>query len=571
MSIDRIQQLKAKVRQNRQTKQVVVAEISKMDAEQQKQAVLQYQDLLEALDREYRVTRSEYDILFFTYEYFSDDCNPDNDDNLIPVGVSITDAPAFHMEICNMITELEMLDPTKKICWAAPRNHAKTVYLSNITPIHAIVFKKKRYIVVLSETVGMAKQFVSYVGNQLKYNKKLRDDFGAFLHPEKIRNAEDNLDGFVTTSNTKVQVASIGKQLRGARHLAERPDLIICDDLESRDNINTKELRDKNLHWYNSVIVPLGTPEKTGIIYMGTLVHGQGLLPNILSRAEYDSKIYSAIVSEPDNMALWQQYEEILLDTDNPDRLIQADNFYFKHQQEMDEGCQTLWESRFPYKELIKKKVEIGTRAFSSEYLNKPSDSDSQIFSPDRMSFYDDSDLFDKYGKPLPLELFSFWDIAIGKNSRSDYNAIVTIGRDRRTGVIYVLDAWAQKIALHKASDVAYQKIIEHKPRVFGVEAVQAQFEMYRQLQQRAWKAGLYGTRLKPVNPKGKKEERIEILEPLIENGMLRLRKDQRLLIEQLEQFPNGDHDDLPDALASVVNLAGSKVRRTYQRKPAGL
>lgn len=545
--------------------------VSQLPEEQQATAIAENISNLETLNREYRITRSEYDILYFTYEYFSDDRNPDNEDNLIPTGVSITDAPEFHREICNMVADLEMVTPTKKIGWAAPRNHAKTVYLSNITPIHSIVYKKKKYIIVLSETVAMARQFVQYVGNQLKFNKKLRDDFGELLFPEKIRNLEDNLDGFVTTSNTKVQAGSIGKQLRGARHGSERPDLIICDDLESKDNTNTKELRDKNLHWFNSVVVPLGSPEKTGIIYMGTLVHGQGLLPNILARAEYDSKIYSAVVSEPDNLDLWQKYEEMLLNVEDDNRLITADNFYFQNKEEMDKGCQTLWHDRFPYHELIKKKVEIGSRAYSSEYLNKPSDKDSQIYSADNLIYFDEKDLLDQYGNPIKLDKFTFWDIAIGKNKRSDYNAIVTIGRDRRTGVIYVLDAWAQKIPLHKAADVAFSKITEHRAKVFGVESVQAQYEMYRQLQQRAWQAGLYQTRFKPVNPTGKKEERIEILEPLVENGMIRFKKSQRLLVEQLEQFPNGDHDDLPDALASAVNLAGSKPRRTYQNKPEGI
>ena len=38
------------------------------------------------VNKEYRVNRSAYDVLFFAYEYFSDDRNPDNDNNLIPKG-----------------------------------------------------------------------------------------------------------------------------------------------------------------------------------------------------------------------------------------------------------------------------------------------------------------------------------------------------------------------------------------------------------------------------------------------------------------------------------------------------
>lgn len=566
-----IQQLKEKVSLLEQMKANITDELSQLPVDELEAAIVANADLLEEVDREYRITRSHYDILFFTYEYFSDDRNPENEDNLIPAGVSIEDAPLFHHELTDKLNELSLVNPTKKICWSVPRGHAKSMYLTNIEPLHSICFNLRKFIVIISETVTGSRAFVEYVSDQLKYNKKLREDFGELLNPSKIMNEQDNLDGFVTSTGIKVMASSVGKQLRGARHGSERPDLIILDDLESRDNTNTRELREKNLHWFNSVIVPLGTPEKTGVIYMGTLVHGSGLLPDILNRADYDSKIYSAITAEPERTDLWQKYEEMLLDVDNADRLIEADDFYYQNQAEMDSGAETLWQARFPYKELIKIKVDIGSRAFSSEYLNKPSDPDSQIFNTDNFCFFDEKDLFDRWGKPLSLELYTFWDIAIGKSKRSDYNAIVTIGRHRQTGVIYVLDAWAMKVPLNQAAEVAFKKLVEIRPKLFGVESIQAQYEMFRQLQQRAFTEGIYGTKLKPVNPRGKKEDRIEILEPLIENGMIRFKKSQRLLLEQLEQFPNHDHDDLPDALASCVDMAGNRMRRTYQKKPDGI
>ncbi|MDT2236639.1 hypothetical protein P7H19_10520 [Paenibacillus larvae] len=45
------------------------------------------------------------------------------------------------------------------------------------------------------------------------------------------------------------------------------------------------------------------------------------------------------------------------------------------------------------------------------------------------------------------------------------------------------------------------------------------------------------------------------------------------MLLEQMEQFPGGTHDDLPDALAGAVDIAGGKRRRkkSYYKKPPGL
>ena len=105
---------------------------------------------------------------------------------------------------------------------------------------------------------------------------------------------------------------------------------------------------------------------------------------------------------------------------------------------------------------------------------------------------------------------------------------------------------------------------------MFGVETVQAQYDMFRQLRENCIKEGIYSTRILAVNPKGKKEERIEALEPLIEGGYIRLNKGHRLLLEQLEMFPAHDNDDLPDALASAIEIAGKQRKRTYYKKPKG-
>jgi predicted phage terminase large subunit-like protein len=519
----------------------------------------------------YRVLRSYESTLFFMYEYFSEDRNPSNSGNIIPAGVSIEDAPDFHRLLTDTLNVLSKEEITKRIAWSVPRGHAKSAYLSNMFPLHQIVFGLRRYIIIISETIAMSRKFVEWIADQLKFNQKLREDFGELLSPKKQLNTHDNQDGFETYNGCFVQAASIGGQLRGARYKNYRPDLIILDDLESSKNTNTKELRDKNLHWFNSVVMPLGDITRTAIIYMGTLVHPQGLLPHVLNRADFESRMFSAIVSEPERQDLWEKFEEIYRNQDNPNRLEDAMAFYYEHKEEMDKGAKTLWNDRFPYYKLMMEKVNIGSRAFGSEYLNKPIDDETAVFKSSYFQYFDDKDLYDANGKPLPLDIYGFWDLAVGKNSYSDYNAIVTIGRDRRTGVIYVLDVWAKKCPMHVALDVAEQKILEYRHKIFGVETVQSQYEMFRQLRERLMKKGVYFTRIQAVNPRGKKEERIMQLEPLFENGTIRLKRHQRLLIEQLEQFPNGDHDDTIDALTSAVDLAGGNRRRTFFAKPAGL
>ena len=551
-------------------------DISKTKSKKKRaELALAYAPDIAVLEKTYRICRSAYDVLFFAYEYFSDDRNPENDSNLIPAGCSPENAPDVHKELCLMLDGIAWDNHSGKVCYSMPRGHAKSTFVSNVFPIHQCYFDcatdgGRKYILIISETEDLSTKFVEYINSQLKFNKKLREDLGVIMNESKFDNKKDTGMEFVTTKGTMVRAAGMGKALRGARNGAYRPDLVILDDLESMANTNTKELREKNLHWYNSVIEPIGVEGRTAFLYVGTLVHGNGLLPDILTRIDYESRKYAAIVQEPDNMELWMHYCEILDDKTDEEREAKADAFYEENREEMDKGWKTLW-SRWTYSALMKKKSTLGTKAFNSEYMNIAYDPDSQIFNEDNIIFFDDRDLIDQWGRRIPLDIYGFWDLAVGKgNKRDDYNAVVIIGRDKLTGVMYVLDAWSAKVPAHKALAVAEQKISEWQPRLFGVETIQMQYEFYRQLQENIMKHGLYSTRLKACNPKAKKEDRIQILEPLFETGYLRLKRSQRLLLEQLLVFPQGEHDDLPDALASAVDLAGKTRQRTHYIKPKG-
>ncbi|MDT2262162.1 hypothetical protein P7H06_25440 [Paenibacillus larvae] len=84
-----------------------------------------------------------------------------------------------------------------------------------------------------------------------------------------------------------------------------------------------------------------------------------------------------------------------------------------------------------------------------------------------------------------------------------------------------------------------------------------------RQIQEELSRLKIYRTRIKIFLVQNEKEERIESLSCFIESGFLRFSTGPTgLLLEQMEQFPGGTHDDLPDALAGAVDIAGGKRRR---------
>lgn len=527
-------------------------------------SVRDYAEELKALDR---IDRSEEDMLFFAYEYFSEEANPENEGNLIPEGVTLDDAPEFHHELTDIMNVLSNEERNKRVAWSAPRGHAKSAYLSNVLPVHQVVFDLRKYILILSETDNASKKFVEWIANELKFNTKLRRDFGDVLSPDGS-NTRDNQEAFLTHTGTLVEATSIGKQLRGKRNGARRPDLVICDDLESSKNTNTKELIEKNIDWFDKVVIPIGDPDRTAFVYMGTTVVANGLLQHVQRKSDFHSKVFSAIVEPPERGDLWDELETTLRDQENDNRLDDAKAFYAENREEMDKGVEVLWSARWSYFNLMVEKSNMTSRAFNSEYMNNPIDTENAIFRPDDLMYFDYAEMNEK---KRFFEYYSAWDIAVGKNDRSDYNAIVTIARDKRTGVFYVVDAWAKKVPGHKAIEQCIKVIEKYQPKVFAVETVASQHDYYRQLKEQVTKRQIYGTKLQPVISRKKKEERVEMMEPLVENGALRFMRHQRQLLEQLEQFPNGANDDLPDALQMAVEIGTKMKRRTYHKKPKGL
>jgi len=320
-------------------------------------------------------------------------------------------------------------------------------------------------------------------------------------------------------------------------------------------------------------VVPIGT-KSTAIILVGTMVSATGLLNHVLKRKDFRSSFHGAVIQEPSNPKLWDQYCEVYARADD---ISEANAFYETNREALEAGVILAWPWRWTYRALMHEKVNMGTRAYNSEYRNLAFSEDEQFFFPDNYGYYRfEYDHGRKYvvyeDLRIPvsdLTISGAWDIAQGKNSRSCYNAVLTVGRHEKTGHIFVLDEYASKEQPHVYIDLIVEKIKEWRHNIFSVETINAQHEFYRQLQEALRKAGVTRTRLNDIKShKSSKEERIESLEPLFHNKTLILNRSHTMLIDQMAQYPFGDYVDSVDALQlAVENVA--KGKRQVRRKPS--
>jgi len=523
----------------------------------------------EIVDRELvkleRIHACEFDLLRFTYEYFSNDMNPDNEINLIPNGQSFVEAAKFHRTLCSLLDDITRGKTNTNVAWSVGRRHAKTAYLSNAFLCHQIVFRHQKYIIEVSETTDVAGDFIKFTQQNLKFNEKIRQDFGELLHPKPSMNEVDNKYEFITSSGTKVEAKGMGTQMRGLRHLQERPGLFLLDDLESNDNTNTPELRAKNLRWFRSeMLEALGF---SGIcVYMGTILGPDSLLNHVITkRKDFESRKFPAILSWADRDDLWEKWREIY-NTDDKDAKEKADKFYEDNEEEMLKGAEVLWPQMYSYKFFMEKRESMGTREFNQEYLGNPVDESTQIFKPSYFNMFTNNDI-----EELSFDYFCGVDFAMGKE-KGDYSAIITVARNRETGVCYVVDSFIERVHPDILLNTIVEKTLKFQYTGIAVEAQQAQEWFAHKLKEELRKHGYPSqTRVKEIKQRMRKQLRIESLLPDIQNGKLRFKREHRLLLEMFELYPNHNHDDGPDATHMAFSAALSVKKAKVIKKPSWL
>lgn len=518
-------------------------------------------------------------MLEFSIEYFSEARNVDNSGNWDGFDVKeVEEAPDFHREIADIMNDVSLNVKNAKVAVAAPRGHAKSTYLSKAFPIHELLYRKRRYVIIVSETPKVALANLDWIRSQLKFNVKLRNDFGPLLSPRDQGNIRDNNEGFIAyepQGEIKKQIAllesaSVGGAIRGRNWDGYRPDLIVLDDLEdprAGGNASTPEQRSQLRDWFTQSVIPLGDPKgkKTAFVYMGTTVHADALLMNVLyKRSDFETRLYRAIINQPKRADLWEQCRLIYVNRDNPKRAKDALKFYEDNEKEMLLDSEVLWPEGQPLWKLMAWKWDNGSKAFNTEYMNNPIDEESQVFNIESFKYYSGiiDHLSDRY------EITMAVDFAMGKQ-KGDYSACVTVAREKVTGAIFVIDAYGERIKPDGFLKVIAQKVSQFQPDVIAAEATAAQEFFVDELKKALIKVGYPSeTRVKKIYSRGKKELRIEALLPSIENETIQFNKLHALLLEQFEQYGTGAHDDLPDALTMAVaaladtSISVSTVRR---------
>jgi phage terminase large subunit-like protein len=390
---------------------------------------------------------------------------------------------------------------------------------------------------------------------QLKFIKDvLTSDQYLFYWPEMVNVNENRRERW---SIDEISVDHPKRKLEGIRDPSVKAvgltsnttglhcQLAVLDDVVVPNNAYTETGREQVRATYSQLSSIETTGAKEWVV--GTRYHPKDLYSNLMEMTEF---IYNDKTLEDEEYNVYEVFE----------REVEVNGEFLWPKQRRKDGKTFGFDDR----ELARKKAKyLDITQFYAQYYNNPNAVETQYMDKSNFQWFDRQHLSNVSGVwyfgDKMLNVYAAIDFAFTVNAASDYTAIVTIGIDE-DNQIYILDI--DRFKTNKIS-VMYDKVAmaykKWKFKKIRAEVVAAQRMIVSQFREYMRSQNIIFT-IDEYNPPKtmRKEERISaILEPRYSNKMMWHYKGGNCqVLEEELMMSNPEHDDIKDALASVIEIA---------------
>ena len=429
----------------------------------------------------------------------------------------------LHDEIFRLINEGH-----KKIAIAAPRGIGKTS-IARAVAMRAILFRMAHFIVYLSNSATSAEMQTENMKRDLITGQTVRRLFGSI---KEVISAEKGLDESFSKSawtaygTTFILPRGAGQQVRGLNWANFRPELVIIDDLEDKDEIRNEVNRAKLKEWFHSDLMKTEGKYGTGciFIYIDTIKHEDSLLVDLIESPEWAS-IQLSICDENYNShdPNYMTTEEVLAEVDEHRRLGTLDTFYM-------------------------------------ERMNVPISKEDAVFKQESFKYFEDRLDNVQVGEEDPIPSHRLLHITLVDPARtvklqSADSAIITVGIDRQTGRILVREIVSKKFYPDELYDEMFRQVKMFNSFILGYDAVGLSNFITQPIENEC--------RLRTIHPilmelpaRRSKEERVATLAPSYRLGYIYHNKANCGKLEgQLLGFPRSKMWDVMDCLAYITYI----------------
>lgn len=427
-------------------------------------------------------------------------------------------------------------DPHPQVALAAPRRHAKTTAITHTCTLASVLFRTRQYVLVVSDTVTQATQFIGDIKAELLNNDALRSLFGV---KELLKDSEDD---FICMMNDghKFRVTAKGaeQKLRGLKWDNLRPDLIICDDLENDEIVLNKERRDKFKRWFYASLLP--SRSYRGIVrYVGTILHNDSLLENLMPKRGVKTTESSALKD-------W-----------NNEKKARIGWKAVKYRAHNEDFSEILWPTLYDKAWFVERRNEYVANGipdvYSQEYLNYPLDETLSYFKRSDLADFDERDRaqFKTPGWEKRFNIYVASDLAVSQQDARDWSVFV-VGAVDESGMLFVLKVIRERMDAVEIVDNILSLHQRYNPVCISMEKGQIEKSIGPFLRQRMLETGQF-PQILPIAPTSDKKARAQSIRGRMRMGGVRFDKTADWFYELEDEavlFGRGKHDDQVDALA---------------------
>jgi hypothetical protein len=432
----------------------------------------------------------------------------------------------LHKQIFQLIDSGE-----RKIAIAAPRGLGKTTIARTVAN-KGILFRDINFVSYVSNSATAAEMQTENMKRELKSNHEVKKLFGDIQIADEDVGLDDTFSksAWVAFGNTLIMPRGAGQQVRGLIWKNYRPQLIIVDDLENKDEIMNEENRKKLKEWFLSDLLKSVNRylDDWRIIYIDTLKHEDSILQMLLDASDWKSVRLSLCDSNYNSLV--PEY----ITTEELKREVEA------HRE--------------------KGALDV----FYMEYMNVPVAAEDASFKQEYFKYYDETHPdFSKQIKPK-LENVILVDPAKSVKMQSAESAVVGVGLDYETPAIYFRDCVSKKMYPDELYDEMFAMKARLNAHVVGIEVTGLEEFIKQPIKNEIIKRGpnhafepiWLKARGGPAEGSKGKIKRIAALVPFYRQGYVFHNPTCCAGLEaQLLMFPRSKLLDIMDAFAYIVEM----------------
>lgn len=194
----------------------------------------------------------------------------------------------------------------------APREHAKSTAFTHDFILAETLFRSETFVILVSATEDLAKDHLADIAKVLRESDEVIEHFGI---SKLVIDAKTEIVCRMRDGHEfRILAKGAGQKMRGLKWKGRRPGLIICDDLEEDEQVESIDRREKFRRWFNRALLPCR--RRGGRVRVhGTILHEDALLARLQRNSQWKCHFYRAHTSFDDfSDRLWpEQFPEARL------------------------------------------------------------------------------------------------------------------------------------------------------------------------------------------------------------------------------------------------------------------